>query len=110
MNTVRFAAWLEFALLFGCAQSKPQAVIHPVRTMAPAAKAEPSSSLPTLPIGTMRNVRETESLKVYGMNRYVDPSDPRVLHERHAIYRVSNNRVGLRKAIEMRTGLSWDQS
>jgi hypothetical protein len=88
ISSLRFAAWLEFALLFGCAQSKPQAVIHPVRTMAPAAKSEQSSSLPTSPIGTMRNVRENESLKVYGMNRYVDPSDPRVLHERHAIYRV----------------------
>ncbi len=88
INTVRFAAWLEFALLFGCAQSKPQAVIHPVRTIAPAAQAEQNSSLPTFPIGTMRNVRENESVKVYGMNRYVDPSDRRVLHERHAIYRV----------------------
>lgn len=88
ISTLRFTAWLEFALLFGCAQSKPQAVIHPVRTMAPAAKSEQSSSLPTSPIGTIRNVRENESLKVYGMNRYVDPSDPRVLHERHAIYRV----------------------
>jgi hypothetical protein len=85
ISSLRFAAWLAFALLFGCAQSKPQAVIHPVRTMAPAAKSEQSSSLPTSPIGTMRNVRENESLKVYGMNRYVDPSDPRVLHERHAI-------------------------
>ena len=88
IKALRFTTWLEFALLFGCAQSKPQAVIHPVRTMAPAAKSEQSSSLPTSPIGTIRNVRENESLKVYGMNRYVDPSDPRVLHERHAIYRV----------------------
>jgi hypothetical protein len=27
-------------------------------------------------------------VKVYGVNRYVDPTDSRVLHERHAIYRI----------------------
>ena len=33
MNYVRFAALLESVLLFGCAQPKPQAVIHPVRNV-----------------------------------------------------------------------------
>ncbi|HEY2121959.1 MAG TPA: hypothetical protein VGH07_00055 [Chthoniobacterales bacterium] len=27
-------------------------------------------------------------IKVYGVNRYVDAEDPRVVHERHAIYRL----------------------
>jgi Small-conductance mechanosensitive channel len=85
---VRFAIFMEFVLLFGCAQPKPQAVIHPVRTIKSIVKAKQNSSLPNAPIGTVRNVRESESVKVYGMNRYVDPVDPRVLHERHAIYRV----------------------
>jgi hypothetical protein len=85
---LRFAALLISILLFGCAQPKPQAVIHPVRTFKPAAQTKENDSLPNPPIGDARNVREAESVKVYGMNRYVDPSDPRVLHERHAIYRV----------------------
>jgi hypothetical protein len=88
MKYVRFAAFLAYVVLFGCAQPKPRAVIHPVRTFQPAAPAKENTSLPNFPIGSVRNVRESESVKVYGMNRYVDPSDPRVLHERHAIYRV----------------------
>jgi hypothetical protein len=33
-------------------------------------------------------IRQAEVVKVYGINRYVDPSDSRIMHERHAIYRV----------------------
>ena len=85
---LRFAALSISVLLFGCAHPKPQAVIHPVRTFKPAALASENNALPNPPIGDVRDVRENESVKVYGMNRYVDPSDPRVLHERHAIFRV----------------------
>jgi hypothetical protein len=38
--------------------------------------------------GAIANVRQGESVKVYGMNRYVDPADPAIMHERHAIYRI----------------------
>jgi hypothetical protein len=48
----------------------------------------PKTATPTGPIGTVANVRQAESVKVYGVNRYVDPADPRIMHERHAIYRV----------------------
>jgi hypothetical protein len=34
------------------------------------------------------NVRTPELVKVYGVNRYVDPADPRMVHERHAVYRL----------------------
>jgi hypothetical protein len=40
------------------------------------------------PIGSIEGLREAESVKVYGMNRYIDPADPRIMHERHAIYRL----------------------
>src|SRR5271166_4520637 len=40
------------------------------------------------PIGTVGNLRQTEAVKVYGMNRYVDPADTSIMHERHAIYRL----------------------
>lgn len=88
ISSMRSTVWFQFALLLACAQSKPQAVVLPVRTIPPAGKTAESKPLQNAPIGTTRNVREGESVKVYGMNRYVDPSDPRVLHERHAIYRI----------------------
>jgi small-conductance mechanosensitive channel len=40
------------------------------------------------PFGTLADVRQSEAVKVYGLNRYVDPADPRMMHERHAVYRV----------------------
>lgn len=40
------------------------------------------------PLGSLSSVRQPEEVKVYGVNRYVDPADSRVLHERHAIYRI----------------------
>ena len=33
-------------------------------------------------------LREAGSIKVYGINRYIDPADARIMHERHAIYRL----------------------
>jgi hypothetical protein len=33
-------------------------------------------------------LRASESIKVYGMNRYIDSADARIMHERHAIYRL----------------------
>lgn len=33
-------------------------------------------------------VLTNETVKVYGIGRYVDSSDPRILHERHAVYRL----------------------
>jgi hypothetical protein len=74
-------------LLLGCGQSKPQATILPVRTV-PAAQTAETKPVQTGPLGTVKSVRVAESVKVYGVNRYVDPGDPRVLHERHAIYRI----------------------
>ena len=40
------------------------------------------------PLGSLSSVRRPEQVKVYGVNRYVDPADSRVLHERHALYRI----------------------
>jgi hypothetical protein len=73
-------------LLAGC-QSEPQMVVVPaVRPSPPAAVDRGSQS--NAPAGTAANVRQSETVKVYGVNRYVDPADPRIMHERHAIYRV----------------------
>ena len=88
MKFGRFCTLLELILFFGCAPSKPQAVVHAVRTIKPITRPEESRSSASAALGTVRSVRESELVKVYGMNRYVDPSDQRVLHERHAIYRL----------------------
>jgi hypothetical protein len=85
---IRVIVFFGFGLLLACANSKRQAVVLPVRTISPAAKTADSKPFQSAPLGTLRNVRESESVKVYGVNRYVDPSDPTVLHERHAIYRI----------------------
>jgi hypothetical protein len=34
------------------------------------------------------SIRQNGVVKVYGVNRYVDPADPTMMHERHAIYRL----------------------
>ena len=66
-------------------RSQPQAIIVPVpQSKQSIAKTEVSNA----PLGSRANVRSSESVKVYGINRYVDPNDPRILHERHAIYRL----------------------
>jgi hypothetical protein len=88
MNFGQVTLCLGSALLVGCSQSKPQVTVLPVRTMKPATQTAETKPVPIGPLGAARNVRGSETIKVYGMNRYVDPGDPRVLHERHAIYRV----------------------
>jgi len=58
---------------------------------APAGQApvlRKNSSAGVAPVGVVGNLRQSETVKVYGMNRYVDAGDSRILHERHAIYRL----------------------
>jgi hypothetical protein len=74
-----------FGMVIVACHSQPQAVIVPLpRGKQSVAKAQVSNA----PLGSVANVRSTESVKAYGINRYVDPNDPRILHERHAIYRL----------------------
>jgi len=61
--------------------------------LVPAHRAESStprevSSTVAARTGAAPTLRQSETVKVYGVNRYVDAGDPRVMHERHAIYRV----------------------
>jgi hypothetical protein len=39
-------------------------------------------------VGALADVRQSELVKAYGVNRYVDPADSRLMHERHALYRL----------------------
>jgi hypothetical protein len=85
---ITLAFLLTAWLLAGCSEPEPQVAVLPAdHQLAPSASV-PRSPAPTGPLGTVANVRQGEVVKVYGVNRYVDPADPRIMHERHAIYRV----------------------
>jgi hypothetical protein len=75
-------------LLTGCAEPQPQVVILPTDHRVVQSNLGPQGLTPVGPLGTVANVRQAELVKVYGVNRYVDPADPRIMHERHAVYRV----------------------
>jgi hypothetical protein len=79
---------LTASLLAGCAEPEPQVVVLPTGRRLVQSDSVPRAATPTGPIGAVTNVRQTEQVKVYGVNRYVDPADPRIMHERHAIYRI----------------------
>jgi hypothetical protein len=69
----------------GC-QSKQTVMFAPPRGGGVAA-GERQSARPA-PIGAEGNLRQTEAVKVYGINRYIDAADSNIMHERHAIYRL----------------------
>jgi hypothetical protein len=69
----------------GC-QSKQTVMFAPPRGGGVAA-GERQSTGPA-PIAAEGNLRRTEAVKVYGINRYIDAADSNIMHERHAIYRL----------------------
>ena len=44
-----------------------------------------------IPLQNEANVRLPEKIKAYGVNRYIDPSNPRIMHERHVVYRIEED-------------------
>jgi hypothetical protein len=89
------------ALVFCGCQSK--------QTVSLASRKRPSidtmareQSAASTPIGSTAGLRETESIKVYGMNRYIDPADSRIMHERHAIYRLEQQPVWISRSPKYR--------
>jgi hypothetical protein len=72
--------------LAGC-QSKQTVMLAPSHGVVVEAKRERHSGGPA-PVGAVGNLRQTEAVKVYGINRYVDTADSSIMHERHAIYRL----------------------
>jgi hypothetical protein len=73
------------AMLAGC-QTKQTVWMYPSPAVGEGYNKSYSSGEGR--IGTVGNVRSSEVVKVYGVNRYVDPADPRLMHERHAVYRL----------------------
>src|SRR6201997_453608 len=83
-----FPFLLASLLLAGCEEPEPQVVVLPPSHRSVQPDSAPRTPTPMGPLGTVANVRQSEQVKVYGVTRYVDPADPRIMHERHAIYRV----------------------
>jgi len=78
---------LLVSIVFSGCQSKQTVVLAPSRagqSLAASKKLTTGSA----PVGAFADLRQSETVKVYGMNRYIDASDSRVMHERHAVYRL----------------------
>jgi hypothetical protein len=76
---------MALALCAGCETFQPKtATIAPSHT-APVAPAPVSGT--DLDQTNVEKVRMSETLKSYPTGRYVDPSDPNVMHEAHVVYR-----------------------
>jgi hypothetical protein len=77
---------LMLFLLTGC-QSEPMVMLAPAPTRTSVTATQKRSTGPPS-IGAVGNLRQSETVKAYGMNRYIDAADSRVMHERHAVYRL----------------------
>src|SRR3984957_20363540 len=73
-------------VLAGC-QSEQPVILAPSRA-GQTVLASKNLSAGSAPIGTVGTLRQTEIIKAYGVNRYIDAADSRGMHERHAIYRL----------------------
>jgi hypothetical protein len=75
------------SILFVACNSEQSVLIKPSPSseLAVTGNSTRSGSDPT---GVNTSLREPETVKVYGVNRYVDAGDPRIMHERHAVYRL----------------------
>jgi hypothetical protein len=77
---------LILVVLVAC-QSKQTVMLAPSRA-GQTVTAGKSRSAGSTPVPVVGSLRQSEMVKVYGINRYVDAVDARVMHERHAVYRL----------------------
>jgi hypothetical protein len=80
---------LRFSLVFLCCgcQSKQMISFSLPAKAASDSKGNDARGVSAF-TGSIGSLRDAGSVKAYGINRYVDPADSRILHERHAIYRL----------------------
>src|SRR6266436_5610924 len=76
-----------FAFVLAACQSRQTVMFAPSRS-GQALTVRKSTATGPAPIGTVARLRQAETVKVYGINRYIDTADSRVMHERHAVYRL----------------------
>lgn len=87
---------LTLIVLAGC-QSDHTVMLAPNRAGQTVSAGKTSSS-GSAPIGAAGNLRESETVKVYGVNRYTDAADSRIMHERHAVYRLEEQPAWITRA------------
>lgn len=75
---------LALTFLSGCMYTPPT---HPIQTAYCLKEEVPQE----IPINNEANVRLPGKVKAYAVNRYIDPANPKILHERHVIYRVEED-------------------
>src|SRR6478609_8494857 len=82
---------LPYLVLFLAAcQSRTMTTFVPPRADRVVA-ASKSLSADSIAVRSPDHLRQSETVKAYGINRYVDPADSRLVHERHAIYRLEQH-------------------
>lgn len=74
---------ISMGLLAGC-QSGQNAIVDDDVYRFRVPEVAP---IEAIPIQNEANVRLPEMIKAYAVNRYKDPNDPRIMHERHVMYR-----------------------
>jgi hypothetical protein len=84
---MKHTPWPLLLIILTACQSKPTVMLAPARIRLAGAAAQTRSAR-SVPIGAPGNLRQSETVKAYGMNRYIDVADSRVMHERHAVYRL----------------------
>ncbi len=94
---MRYLPILWFLLVLAACQSKQTVMLTPshAEQALPAVKNRFTGSIPG---GTIGNLRQLGAVKVYGMNRYLDPTDSRLMHERHAVYRLEEQPVWITRS------------
>ena len=78
MKLSRLLGGTGLVLLSACASQPRVVVVH-----------EPNPEQPPthIPLQSEANVSIPGTIKAYPVARYIDPSNPRIMHERHVIYR-----------------------
>jgi hypothetical protein len=94
---------LMLIILTAC-QSKQTVMLAPTPIRPPETATQIRSSR-SAPISSASNLRQSEAVKVYGMNRYIDVADSRVMHERHAIYRLERQPAWITRSPKNQTGM-----
>jgi hypothetical protein len=83
---MKFLFWpLAVVVLAGC-QTRPSTVIVPAGSRQTIPPVQKIAEVVRPAAGG--HWRQSEIVKIYGINRYLDPADGRVMHERHAVYRL----------------------
>lgn len=72
-----YLSFVGTLLLTACATDKP--------------RITRSSEVPGRILPDTEAVRSAENVKAYPVGRYIDPNNPRIMHERHPVYRVESS-------------------